>query len=402
MRANWGREGAILFAVFLDMVGFTMLIPDVQFRAEELHIVGWMIGAMLVSTFVVQTIASPLWSGLADRVGRKRIFLICTIFSALGMGLYAIANSLELMFLCRIMAGLGSANVAIASAMMSSGSAPENRAATMGRFSAAMSVGLVIGPAIGGVAVDDLGRWWLGVIAAGLSMLGFSWVLLSVPNDLGDPQPEAKTRRPFRLMLLREYPNLRVLVVVAFVAWFALALLEGTFGRLIKANLGLKQEHFGLIFAYESAIAVIFQTFLIGKISKSFGAGKVLIVCYLLQGLGLIIFPFAPSLVILFVGSTFFGIGSALATPTINTIASLIIPEKRHGELFGLFQGWRGFGFVVGPMIGGLLFDFHHAAPYQVAAIVCVAGAIALMLSPASLQRASSEAAGNPHNMGNV
>ena len=86
-------RAGILSLASLDLVGFGMLIPSVQLRAERLGARGWLIGALLSSMFVVQTIASPLWGSLSDRVGRKPVVLACTALSAISMLVYAQASS---------------------------------------------------------------------------------------------------------------------------------------------------------------------------------------------------------------------------------------------------------------------------------------------------------------------
>ena len=104
-------RAGILALAFLDLAGFGMLIPSVQLRAESLGARGWLIGAVLASMFVVQTIASPLWGGLSDRVGRKPVVLACTALSAVSMLVYAHAASIWIVLAARVLAGLGAANV---------------------------------------------------------------------------------------------------------------------------------------------------------------------------------------------------------------------------------------------------------------------------------------------------
>src|SRR5713226_9310658 len=109
-------ELPLLFAIFLDLVGFGMTFPDVQLRAQKYGAPGWMIGAILASYYVVQMIASPRWGRLSDRTGRKPILLTCGLLSAVSMVIYALGNNLTVMLLSRLAAGFGAANVVIAQA----------------------------------------------------------------------------------------------------------------------------------------------------------------------------------------------------------------------------------------------------------------------------------------------
>ncbi|MES1227148.1 MAG: MFS transporter, partial [Armatimonadota bacterium] len=127
------RAGAVLVAaVFLDMLGFGMLIPGVQLRLESFGAQGWLIGLVQSSTFMIQTLVSPLWGRFGDQVGRKTVFVTCTMLSALSMGIYAVAPSVLLIALSRVVAGFGGANVSAAQALVA-GSA-EDRTANLGRI----------------------------------------------------------------------------------------------------------------------------------------------------------------------------------------------------------------------------------------------------------------------------
>lgn len=379
----------ILAIVFLDMVGFTMLIPDVQFRAKSLGADGWVLGALMSSMFASQTVFSPIWSSLSDRVGRRNIFLLCTGFSCVAMLLYAFADHLSLMFVCRILAGIGAANVAVGNALLTNLVSDEERDRAISHFSAAMTAGLLCGPAVGGLMPSLIGRQGLGLLAGGLCLAGIIAGFMVLAKD----KPEVVTQRkrnPFGIVLFREVPQLRVLAITAMVAWFALALLEGTFGLLIQHTLGLDEKHFGFLFSYEALVALGCQTWLLMWLRKRLSYRAFLQLCFLFQGAGLVLMPFAPSLVVLVVASTLFALGNAMSTPIVNMAASDLVPKARHGELFGLFQGSRGFGFLVAPAVGTQLFSLDPSYPYIAAGLVCLAGVIALSFSVSSAPASTS------------
>ena len=178
-------------------------------------------------------------------------------------------------------------------------------------------------------------------------------------------------------------PKLRPLVTIAIVAWFALATLEGTFARLISHLFQYDQRHFGVIFGYESILGVSIQGLLLAWFVNRFSSTKLLRGAYFIQGIGLALNPFAGLLmplvvpfVLLIVASTLYSLGSSIANPTVNGLCSRLVPDDRQGELFGLLQGARSIGFVVGPLAGGALFDWHPAAPYVIAGSVSLVAAV--------------------------
>lgn len=373
-------EPALLATVFLDLFGFGMLIPDVQLRAEALGARGWLIGSLLASMFVVQFLVSPRWGAVSDRWGRKRVIVACTVLSAAGMALYAFADSVSIIFFSRILAGLGAANVAVAHAFLADATDGESRTAAMGRIGAATTLGLIAGPAIGGHLAAVGGNFAVGLTAAGCSMAGALLVTVALPDVRTRVPASDVSRRPvFDVRLLWDVPRLWPLVAVAVVAWYSLATLEGTFGRLIKHNLGFGQREFGWIFGFESAIAVAIQALALGWLTTRLKEQRLLVASYSLQGLGLILTPLAPTLGFLFLASGLYAMGSGAANPTINSLCSRLTPSDRQGELFGLLQGARSLGFVFGPVLGGMLFDWRPGAPYVLAGAIC--GAAALLVA---------------------
>jgi MFS family permease len=372
----------LFVAIFLDLFGFGMIIPDIQIRAEKLGAAGWLIGATLASTFVVQLLVSPQWGRLSDGIGRKPVLLACSVLSASGMYLYGFAAIIPLLILSRIVSGLGGANVAIAQALLADTTTEQERTAVMGRIGGAISLGLIAGPVVGGF-LGHIGSTAVGLAAGSSSALGVLLILAFVPGSTKVATEAPRKRMIFDVSLLRELPQVRALALVATVAWFSLATLEGTFGRLIEHTLRFDQREFGIVFGYESLLGFLVQAFLIAWIAKRTEDNRLLSLAYLLQGLGLGLTPFtylfpipAAWLAVLLFCSTLYALGAGFANPTINSLCSKLTPAHRQGELFGLLQGARSVGFVVGPIVGGALFDAWPAAPYLLAGLTCVGAAL--------------------------
>ncbi len=386
-------EIALLVAVFLDMVGFTMLIPDIQLRAETMlagiAFKGPIIGALLQATFIVQLFASPRWGRLADKAGRKRVFVVCQWISALAMLIYGFAGSIALLFVSRILAGFGGANVSVAQAMAAV-AAGDDRKRVLGWVSATLSAGMIFGPAVGGFLAHSSGSKLIGVAGAIISFAGGALVLFLVPKDGGteDSSESEETHKKnaiFDLSIFRSYPSLLPFFWIAVSASFALATLEGTFGRLIHAMLGYGQREFGVIFSYEALLGIFVSVVALVWLGKRMCDTSILRLGYIAQGIGLGLNPLAgvlahiaPGMLWLLVASTFFAFGSGIVGPTLSSLASSTVPENIQGELFGTMQAARTVGFIIGPILGGFLFDFWYPGPYVFAAAVCLFVAIAL------------------------
>ncbi len=391
-RAILPRELPLLLAVFLDLAGFGMVLPDIQTRLEGMGARGWLIGAVFSSYFVAQAVASPLWGRWSDRVGRKPVLLWCGSLSAAALLLYAGAGSVAWLFASRVLAGLGGANVVAAQAYLADTSEDAERTNALGRMGVAITGGLLLGPVIGGFLSSVGGHVLLGGIAAALSFSGVLWIALSVRSvPPGRPTDDTKGTKGATVTrgfdwgwnLLRDVPAARGLFLLAAGAYFALACLEGTFGRLILHKLGLGALYFGLIFGYEAFLGVVTQTVILPWTNRRFPPYTLLRFAYLMQGVGLAVTPLAPNLWCLFAASTLFAVGTGLANPTVQGVGSAAVPPDRQGELFGLLQATRSLGFLVGPILGGVLFDWHPEAPYFLAGAVLALAGVATVL-PAS------------------
>lgn len=391
-------ELPVLLAIFLDLIGFGMAFPDIQLRAQALGASGLVIGLLLASLFAVQFIVSPKWGALSDRVGRKPIVVACTVLSALSMLVYATTNSLWGILFSRILGGLAAANVVVAQAYLADNTDESERATVMGRISAAISIGLIVGPFLGGQLVEIGGSRLMGLTAAAASGFGALTLLVGMKHDRPKETREPGKAPIIDLRLLRDLPDLRPMFILAAVAWFALACLEGTFGRLLAVRysfplteLGMTftkpQGASGAIFGMESLISFAIQGLLFGWLSRRVGDRTLLRLGYVCQGVGLLLTPFAPFLGLLFAFSAIYSVGGALTGPTVNTICSNLTPEKRQGELFGLLQAARSLGFLVGPMLGGVLFDWSPAAPYVLAGGVATFAALLVPVKALALAK---------------
>lgn len=374
------RELPLLLAIFLDLVGFGMAFMDIQLRAQESGATWWMIGGLLSSYSIVQLIVSPWWGRLSDRVGRKPVLIVCTSLSALSMLVYAFVPSLWGILLSRILAGFAAANVVAGQAYIADITSPESRSAAMGRVSAAILLGLIVGPGLGGWLADQYGSSGMALWACAASTLSLAWIVFGVEHRPPNAAHRAYQRRyVFDFQLINAVPELRRILGVAVAGWFVLACLEGTFARLLSHTLGSGRFEPGLVFSYESLLGAGIGL-LMGSIASRFAPSIILRLGYVLQGVGVALMPLAPNMGFILVASSLYALGIGMANPTINAVCSELTPENRQGELFGLMQASRAVGFIVGPTLGAWMFAVEPGLPYYVAFAVALAAALLVAL----------------------
>ena len=171
----------IFLTIFIDLVGFGLIIPVLPTYARQLHADDQTVGLLMASYSLMQFIFTPFWGRLSDRVGRRPILLFSLAASSIGYLIWGFSSSLLMLFVARMVAGAGNANIAVAQAYVSDVTTVENRAKGMGMVGAAFGLGFVLGPAIGGFCAS-FGLAMVGFVAAAFSIIDFVLTFFMLPE----------------------------------------------------------------------------------------------------------------------------------------------------------------------------------------------------------------------------
>jgi len=387
--------------VFLDLLGFGVLIPQLGVYAVKFQASAFWVGLLVAVYSLMQLLAAAWWGRLSDVHGRRPVLLLSLIGSCVGYLLFAAAGSFPILFLSRIIDGASAGNISAAQAYVADITTPENRAKGMGIIGAAFGLGFVLGPALGGFLGAQGGNLAIGLFCAGLSALNVLLVFFFLPESRRPDSPSAKrpvfSREVFRL------PVVPTVLVVFFLFTLGFAQMEGTFSIFLFARqfegasgqiqsftqlmlhgddprvreISLKA---GYLFTAIGVVSAIIQGGLMGRLKRRFGEPRLALCGCLLTALGLLGLPFAPSFGWLFLPGMVMGAGSALSNPALSALISRVAPEDRQGEVLGSYQAAGAMGRILGPALGGALFSaISPRAPYFCAALV-VAGCAALAL----------------------
>jgi MFS family permease len=376
-RVNSRRALAILFViVFVDLVGFGMVIPVMPLYAERLGASAAWIGLLSTLYSAMQFVFAPVWGRISDRVGRRPVLLVSIAMTALAFAIYGIASSFAVLLLSRAFAGAATANIAIAQAYVADVTPPEGRARGMGLIGAAFGLGFVLGPAIGGL----LSSWSLslpGFVAAGLAAANgvAAWFVLPEPLHRGSAPRRAS------LGALRDElgkPGIRRLLLCYFLTILAFSAMEGTYSLLAKHRLGLTERGVAYLFTYIGVIIVIVQGGLVGPLSRRFGEKRLLVVGLVLQAAALAGLAVVSGLPEMLIATAPLAAGSGLSSPAISALISRHSAEEDQGGTLGLGQSAAAFGRILGPETGTWTFSsFSPAFPYVAGAFVmAIASAI--------------------------
>jgi len=358
----------IFLVVMSSGLGFGLILPPFMFAAEGLGATP-MVAAFIISTFSLgQFVANPLWGGLSDRVGRRPILLITIFGQVIAYVIMAFADNLWVLGTARLATGLLAGNFAAAVAYLTDITPPEKRAKGMGMVGGAVSLGFVIGPAMGGLLggtdADTASMFIPSLAAAGVTFITFIGVLIFLKESHSpEKQQEAKVHQAEiggRLSSIKHVlarPFLAQMVLMGFVVFFVMAMFETIMPLWSEARFDWGPRQVGFIFMYLGFVVMAVQLGIVGRLTPVLGEGRLLMIAVAAYSAGLVIMTAAPTWHWMIVGITFTGAAGALFNTVAVTWVSRHAGEQERGTVIGVYQSFVYLGRAVGPTFSGLMFQ---------------------------------------------
>ncbi len=376
----------IFTTVFLDLVGFGIIIPLVgiygkHYGASTLEL------AVLGSIYsLMQFFFSPIWGRLSDRLGRRPILLMSLLGSTLSYFLFAASKNLYLLIFSRALAGIFAANISTAQAYIADVTKPEDRAKGMGLIGAAFGIGFTFGPPIGGISAAKLGLAAPGIIAG--TFCGINLILAyfrlkeslpesvrlanqSKPNTIGVRSAQLQT-----FMRVIRDSKLFLPVISTFFATFAFSNLEQVFSLFIqnKFNFEVSDAGYktGLVLMWSGLLGVVVQGGLIRRWVPKYGEVKLLIAGFLIQGLAMVLFSAGPTYSSFFWTAVPLALGSGLINPNLAALVSKRAGADEQGAVIGLKEGMSSLARICGPFCGLMAFGFKAEMPFYIGSLTVI------------------------------
>jgi DHA1 family tetracycline resistance protein-like MFS transporter len=353
----------IFITVFIDLVGFGIVIPVLPFYAVGTHFGATPreVGLLFASYSIMQLIFAPVLGRLSDRYGRRPVLLVSILGTSLGFLILGFATTLWMLFVGRIIDGISGGNISTAQAYIADVTTKENRAKGMGLVGAAFGLGFVFGPAIGGI----LSRWGINVpflFAGGLAFANAILLYFTLPETVTPDHParvSAASGRGWRQLIISlRRPRLGFVLTIYFLSIVAFSIMTASFSLFMMFRLGYDAWHNGWIFAFVGTISAFIQGGLIGKLVKRFGEPGLVITGALLFSASLFATPFVgPAmglLGILSIGAAS-SVGNALMAPSLTSLASKSASAGEQGGVLGVMQSAASLARAVGPSLAAFL-----------------------------------------------
>ncbi len=360
----------IFITVFIDLLGFGIIIPLLPFYAESFGASAFAIGLLGTSFSLMQFLFSPIWGRLSDRIGRKPIILVGLLGSCLSYVTMALAGSLALLFIARIVGGIAGANIPTAQAYIADVTTPENRAKGMGMVGAAFGLGFIFGPAIGGMLSrfsPETPMWFAAALCLGNFIA--AWFLLPESRRVNASSKTLGRLDAFRHAMGQ--PTLLLILSLYFLVTMAFSGFEATFALFSAARFGYTAASIGFLFAFIGLILSLIQGVLVGRVVKRIGERRLIPIAIFLIALSIGMIPFVWNVPTLLVALAFLAVGMGFNNPSLSSMVSKLSHEDDQGGVLGLASSIASLGRVVGPAWGGFLYDaYGMTTPYLSAAAV--------------------------------
>ncbi len=370
----------LFFTLVVVMLGFGIVIPILPFYIDHMGAGGSALG-MLMSIFaVMQLIFAPFWGQLSDRVGRKPILLVGVLGNAVALILFGLASEMWMLYAARALAGiLSSATLPTAMAYIGDSTSERDRGGGMGVVGAAMGVGMVLGPGIGGwAAVYGLGVPFF--VAAGLSLLAMLLIIWLLPESLPaaarrHAQTESSPRQWRRLWLALRSP-IGPLLALVFLLSFGLTSFEGVFGLYALKRFGYDAQHVGMILTVVGLTSAFVQGVLTGPLTRRWGEATLIKMAFLGCAGGFLLMLQATTFVTVLLTAAVFVLFNSFLRPATASLISLRSPGAQ-GMAMGLNNSFMSLGRIAGPLWAGTLFDIDLHYPYLSGSVVMLLGFMA-------------------------
>lgn len=365
----------LMFNMFITMGGIGIIIPVLPSYLEIFGVGGQVLGFLIASFALAQFLFSPVAGDLSDRYGRKNFIIIGLIIYGISQILFGLANEVWILFIARFLTGVGAAFIMPPTmAFVADITSPEERGKGMGQLGAAISLGFMIGPGIGGFLAEvDLHFPFFASGAVALITALLSWFIL--PNVQTERQ-HAEVSRPPRENLLQQLVRsvktpYFILLIVVFTFSFGIANFQSTLSMFLKLKFDYTPADIAIVITVGGFVGVILQMFIIDILFKKYGEMKVILLNLIAAAITMFLMIFVNGYFVILTVATLFQIATIFIRPAVNTLISKMA-ERDQGYAAGMNNAYMSLGNMIGPALAGVLLEWSLPSPFIFGAIILI------------------------------
>ncbi len=377
----------IFLVVFIDLIGFGIIIPLGPYFATYVGATPLQVGILMSIFSLMQFLFNPFWGKLSDKYGRRPILLISLLGASFSYLIFAFSQTYIQLLIARGLAGFFGANISTAMAYVADITDKKDRSKSMGLVGAAFGLGFIFGPALGGFLsevgfllgeVPPFGIGFSALVASLICFVNFLWAYRILGESLPPEKRIQGLIKPSKRELAKKYlsiPTLGILILMALVSTFAMAHMESTLALYVQDLWGWGISKASFAFAYIGVIIVFTQGFLIRKLMPKYGEPPLLFAGLVMSAVGFLLIAHASNIWIMITAVTFIGLGSGMFNPSNLGSISLMSSPEEQGLVMGVAQSFSSLGRILGPLSGGWIYGhFGKEMPFYTAAVVVFFG----------------------------
>ena len=357
----------IFLTIFVNLVGFGIIIPLLPFYAETFGASPLVIGLLFAVFSLCQLLAAPALGDLSDRYGRRPILIFSLAGTVVSFVMLALAHSVAMLFAARIVDGLSGGNISTARAYVADITEPKDRARAYGLIGAAFGLGFILGPALSGVlaGISYTAPIWA---AATITLVAAIMAWLWLPETVHRAQ--AGTGNPLRsLPALLHRPRIRRVLAIDFMYWLAFAVFQTTLSLFAANRFQFGPVQTGYLFAAFGLLGAIIQGGLIRHVVHRLGDKPTFLVGLGFGTVGLLAVAMAHTVPMFALALVPLAIGIGFGHPTMSSLVSLVARGDEQGRVQGSASAVESLGRTIGPIWGNAsLQHFGESTPYISAA----------------------------------
>jgi len=365
----------LLSVMFINLVGFGIVVPLLPFYGKSFHAPPWQIALVFSAYAIGAFFGEPFWGRLSDRMGRKPVLISTVCGNCLCYLAMAFAPNVAFAFFARIAGGMMSGNGSVIQGYIADVTPPDERAGKMSLLGAAFNIGFIVGPALGGLlAHPESGHAGFRIpllVCAGLSAVCATGLIVFLKESR--VHVDRFSHQPSRWAVMGRaatHPVIVRLMLVTFLAGCAFTGIESVFGLWTQARFGWGPRQVGEAFAVVGIVAAYCQIVLVGRLSRRFGEARVLAAGMGLTTLCLALQPFSIGAITTVPLLAFAAFGQSIAWPNVSALISRNAEWEHQGQYLGLNNACGALSRVVGPFCAALVFSVHIDAPFFLAGLM--------------------------------
>lgn len=374
---NNKRLFSIILVVFIDLLGFSLILPLLPYYAETFKANQTVTGILIASYALMQLIGAPILGRLSDRFGRRPVLLLSVFGTFLGFLLLGFANALWMLFASRILDGLTGGNLSVAQAYISDVTDEKSRSKGLGMIGAAFGLGFIIGPVTGGI----LSQWGYAVpafAAAAISFINLILIYTWLPESLTEEKRSQMTeKRPAitlsAMLTAFQRPFTGSILITRFFFGLAFAIFQTIFSLYALAKFNLTARDTGFVLTYVGVLSVIVQGFLVGRLTTRFREDLLITASVGLMAISLLGWALAPSLIWLYIIMTPTALSGGLLNTLLSSTLTKAVAPQEIGGILGLSAAVESSTRIIAPILGGVLLQqFGTWSPGAFGALIMV------------------------------